>query len=50
MTHRVRRLVTKSMSLVPDQGDNHAVQVEEEHQEVEAELDERFLMPVSMGS
>lgn len=31
------------MALVSDQGDDHAVEVEEEHDEVEAELDEGFL-------
>jgi hypothetical protein len=31
------------VSLVLDQGNNHAVQVEEEEDEVEAELGERFL-------
>lgn len=30
--------------LVADKGDNHAVQVEEEHDEMETELDERFLL------
>lgn len=39
----VFRLATKSVRLVADQGDDHAVEVEEEHQEVEAQLDERFL-------
>ena len=29
--------------LVADEGDDHAVEVEEEHDQVEAELDERFL-------
>lgn len=29
--------------LVTDKSDNHAVEVEEEHDEVEAELEERFL-------
>lgn len=29
--------------LVADKGDDHAVEVEEEHDQVEAELDERFL-------
>jgi hypothetical protein len=29
--------------LITDQGNNHAVEVEEEHQEMEAELDEGFL-------
>lgn len=32
-----------SVGLVADEGDNHAVQVEEEHDEVEAELSEGFL-------
>ena len=32
------------MRFVADQGHNHAVQVEEEHQEVETQLDERFLL------
>lgn len=32
------------MRLVADEGDDHAVEVEEEHDEVEAELDERFLL------
>lgn len=31
------------MRLVSDEGYNHAVEVEEEHDEMEAELDERFL-------
>lgn len=31
------------MRLVADKGDDHAVEVEEEHDQVEAELDERFL-------
>lgn len=29
--------------LVLDQGDDHAIEVEEEHDEMEAELNERFL-------
>lgn len=41
------RLRTKSMRLVPDKRNNHAVEIEEEHQEVEAELDERFLNNIS---
>lgn len=43
MAHCRLRLVAQSVALVADQGDNHAVEVEEEHQEVEAQLDERFL-------
>lgn len=34
--------------LVLDEGDNHAVEVEEEHDEVEAELDEGFLAGTSV--
>ena len=30
--------------LVPDKRDDHAVEVEEEHEQVEAELDERLLL------
>lgn len=40
MAHCILGLITQSMALVADQSDNHAVQVEEEHQEVEAQLDE----------
>ena len=43
MAHCILGFVTKSMAFVADQSDNHAVQVEEEHQEVEAQLDEGFL-------
>jgi len=32
------------VGLVPDQGDDHAVEVEKEHDEVETELDEGFLL------
>lgn len=32
------------MSLIADESHNHAVEVEEEHQEVETQLDERFLL------
>lgn len=38
------------MGLVPDQGDDHAVEVEEEQDEVEAELREGFLGIVSFGN
>lgn len=31
------------VGLVADEGDNHAVEVEEEHQKMETELDERLL-------
>jgi hypothetical protein len=30
--------------LVADKGDDHAVEVEEEHEQVETQLDERFLL------
>jgi hypothetical protein len=30
--------------LIADEGDNHAVKVEEEHDQVEAKLDEGFLL------
>lgn len=43
VAHRILRLSTQSVRLIADQGHDHAVEVEEEHQEVEAELDERFL-------
>lgn len=43
MAHRIMGLVTQSVALVADQSDDHAVEVEEEHQEVEAQFDERFL-------
>lgn len=32
------------MGLVADEGNDHAVQVEEEHEQVEAQLDEGFLV------
>jgi hypothetical protein len=35
------------VGLVADESDNHAVEVEEEHQQVETKLDERFLEDVS---
>ena len=40
--HVLRRL-TLLMRLVLDQGDNHAVQVKEEHNQMEAKLSERLL-------
>lgn len=43
MAHCILRLVAQSVALVADQRDDHAVEVEEEHQEVEAQFDERFL-------
>jgi hypothetical protein len=36
-------LVERSVRLVPDKGNDHAVQVEEEHDQVETQLDEGFL-------
>lgn len=42
--HMVESVARRSlMRFVADQGHNHAVQVEEEHQEVETQFDERFL-------
>lgn len=43
MTHCIIGLIAKSVSLITDESDNHAVEVEEEHEEVEAKLDEGFL-------
>ena len=37
------------MSLVPNEGHNHAVQVEEEQNEMETELSERFLECAQIG-
>ena len=37
------------MHLIADESDNHAVKVEEEHDEMEAELAERFLRDVSLA-
>lgn len=31
-------------TLIPDQSDDHGVEIEEEHEEVEAKLDEGFLL------
>lgn len=38
------------VGLVADEGDDHAVQVEEEHQQVETQLDERFLARCQLES
>lgn len=38
------RLGPDLVGLVADEGNNHAVQVEEEHDKVETKLDERFLL------
>lgn len=43
IAHRIIGLFTGLMGFVADQRNDHAVQVEEEHQEVETQLDERFL-------
>lgn len=43
VAHCRLRLVAQSVGFVADQSDDHAVEVEEEHQEVEAQLDEGFL-------
>ena len=37
------RFRTKSVRLVPDKRNYHAVEIEKEHQEMETEFDERFL-------
>jgi hypothetical protein len=37
------------VGLVADESNDHAVQVEEEHQEVESQLDERFLERVRLS-
>jgi hypothetical protein len=39
----VADVARKSLRFVSDEGDNHRVQIEEEHDEVETELDEGFL-------
>jgi hypothetical protein len=38
------------VGLVADEGDDHAVQVEKEHQQVETQLDERFLCTCQLES
>lgn len=43
MMHRIFGLFTQSVALIADQGNNHAVEVKEEHEEVETKLDEGFL-------
>ena len=50
MAHCIFSFVAKSMAFIADQGDDHAVEVEEEHQEVEAQLDEGFLLRKSWVS
>lgn len=57
LRYRVKREVQFSLAsdgrflvgLVSDEGHNHAVQVEEEQNEVEAELGERFLESAQIG-
>lgn len=44
MLHTLPRPLLESMRLVPYQRDDHAVKVEEEHEEMKAELDEGFLL------
>lgn len=36
--------------LIPNQSNNHAVEIEEEHDKVEAELDERFLVETQFST
>jgi hypothetical protein len=38
------------VGLVADESNDHAVEVEEEHEQVETKLDERFLSSVSVLS
>ena len=42
--HDLARLVPQSVRFVPDEGDDHAVEVEEEHDKMETQFNERFLM------
>lgn len=44
MPHAPVGFDAESMGLVAYEGDDHAVEVEEEHDEVEAELDEGFAL------
>lgn len=46
--HNMPELVRQSVGFVPDQGNNHAVEIEEEHEKVKAEFDKRFLSRVSI--
>lgn len=48
--HRIFGLFTQSITLITDQGNNHAVKIEEEHKKVEAKLDEGFLNTISSQS
>ena len=48
--HRIFGLFTQSVALIADQGNNHAVKIEEEHKKVEAKLDEGFLNTISSQS
>lgn len=43
MMHRIFGLFTQSVALITDQGNNHAVEVEEEHDQVERKLGKGFL-------
>jgi hypothetical protein len=47
--HRMLHSVTNSVRLVADQGNDHAVQVEEKHQKVETQFDKGFLESRSAG-
>lgn len=40
VAHHVFSIFSKSMGLVADESDDHAVEVKEEHEEMEAEFDE----------
>lgn len=39
--------IARLVRLIADEGNDHAVEIEEEHEQVEAQLDERFLSSVS---
>lgn len=46
--HRVEFYRPCLVRFVADEGDDHAVEVKEEHEQVETQLDERFLRYVSI--
>lgn len=45
MLHSMSGLFSESMRFVSDEGDNHAVEIEKEHDQVETEFDKGFLEP-----
>lgn len=48
MLHRVCCFASESVRFVPNQRNDHAVEVKEEHDQMKAELDKRFLHEVSI--